>query len=124
MKLTVNASGVLGAFKRSPGVFEREIRIAVKEWLTEVQVEARQVHKFVTRSGGLERSVQVDYSPKISGSKVYLELGIARYGPYIHEGFKSWKADRFLTEAAERKKPELTEKISEAIGRAIRKVGL
>ena len=103
-------------------IMPRQIAIAAKEWLTSVQTEARLVHRFTTRTGALERSIQTKVTERAEDGKVYLETGIARYGPYIHNGFKSWKPDMFLTDAAERKRKELPGMISRAIANSIRRV--
>lgn len=125
MAVKVDASGVINAFNRLPGLIERGARIAVKEWLTSVQIDARQHHRFTTRSAhGLEASVQVEIKPNVAGSNVYLDLGIANYGPFIHDGFKSWQADQFLFQAADRQKAELPKNIQKSIHRAIAQVGL
>jgi len=118
----MSLESVVGKFKRFPEILNRELRIAVKEWLTNVQVEARLVHRFTTRTAALDRSIQVEMAA--DGGKVYLEDGIARYGVYIHEGFKRWAPDPFLMDAGERKKPELQKGIARGIALSLSKVGL
>jgi len=118
----MSLESVVSKFKRFPEVLNRELRTAIKEWLTSVQVEARLVHRYTTRTAALDRSIQAKMEK--DGGVVYLEEGIARYGQYIHEGFKRWAPDPFLIDAGERKQPQLQRGIVRGIALSLSKVGL
>lgn len=125
MKVTIDNKSLLNAFRRAPDVFIKEIDKGAKEGLVNIQRESRRLHRFKSRSGNLARSVQIDFkSFKESRHGIKLESGIATYGPYIHEGFKSWKPDRFLYQAADRGKGNLMNKINNGVRIAIGKLGL
>jgi len=118
--VSVDISGTLADFAAAPEIIQTEVLKSAKEWLTTVQRIARMNHRYHTHTGHLEKSVQVDVGKTLDeGGKVYLELGIAKYGPYVHEGQRSWKPDRFLTTAAEQEKPNLMPKLNEGMQRAI-----
>lgn len=69
-------------------IFLDRIRLAVKESAFEVQEEARANHLFKTRTGALERSIEVDFNNGGTEGVVYLDTAVARYGPFVHEGTK------------------------------------
>ena len=81
----IDAAAVEQAFRKAPREFTNEFRKAIKIGATEIQREARRNHPtFTSRSGNADRSVQTDYDQ--SGGKVYLDTGVAKYSPYLHEG--------------------------------------
>lgn len=110
------------ALKEAPVLLERNLRIGLKEVNTLITRQARSSHRFKTRSGNLERSVQSEV--KNLTSEIYLEPGIAVYGRRIHEGYGKWNPDQFLYRAAETKEQEATKILDEAIGRALNRAGL
>lgn len=124
ISITIKQQSVVDAFNRFPDLFKRNVNLELKKALTQVQKKARREHRFVTRSGNLERSVTVDVLGNEIGGTVYLEKGIAKYGPYIHEGFKSWIADKFLYEAFNKQIKNIIKAISRGIGMALIEAGL
>jgi hypothetical protein len=50
--------------------------------------DARMHHRFKTKSGSLERSIQHDTSKDGLYGRVFLNTGTAKYGPYQHDGTK------------------------------------
>lgn len=69
-------------------VFEKRLRQAIKASAREVQEEAQRTHRFTSRSGQLERAIDV----RMIGDKtaeVYIDSGLATYGPFVHEGTKA-----------------------------------
>ena len=69
-------------------VFEKRLRQAIKASAREVQEEAQRTHRFTSRSGQLERAIDV----RMIGDKtaeVYIDSGLAPYGPFVHEGTKA-----------------------------------
>ena len=92
MNLSLEITGLdslLDAFARAPDVTARNLRIAVKEGASMVQREARQTHRFQTRHGRLERSVEVSSlgeSGASASATVFLDEAVAGYGAAIHDG--------------------------------------
>ena len=119
--------------KRVPRVFGK----AIKEALEDVKVKAQTDHRFTSRSNNLERSVQVDVKPSGLEGKVFLDTGLAVYGPYIHNGTYSygphkqagknggrgWKPDRFLTKQFNKAKPAIRIKLDRAMGQLLKEAG-
>lgn len=69
-------------------VFEKRLRQAIKASAREVQEEAQRTHRFTSRSGQLERAIDV----RMIGDKtaeVYIDSNLAPYGPFVHEGTKA-----------------------------------
>ena len=119
LKVEVDTSKVIAAFLKAPKVMARTVRVAMKEVLTDVQIEAQQYHRYKTKSTMLEKSVKVDVSPSGLFGKVFLDRAIAIYGPRIHRGWGTWEADRFITSAFRRNKPNIVDGIKRAIARGI-----
>ena len=66
-------------------IFERRLRQAVKASAREVQTAAQNNHKFTSRTGQLERAIDV----RMIGDKtaeVYIDSQAAYHGPFVHEG--------------------------------------
>lgn len=69
-------------------VFEKRLRQAIRASAREVQEEAQRTHRFTSRSGQLERAIDV----RMIGDKtaeVYIDNNIAPYGPFVHEGTRA-----------------------------------
>ncbi|MDU3215595.1 MAG: hypothetical protein E6672_07125 [Negativicoccus succinicivorans] len=72
---------------RAAAIFHRRIAKALKESAAAVQEEARQNHKFTTRTAQFERSVET----RIRGTayaEVFLDTNVAKYAPFVHQGTK------------------------------------
>lgn len=118
------------ALRKSPSSMLSALRKAIKTGATMIQLEAAIVHRYMSRSGMLGRSVRT--KAKGAGAEVYLDTGIAKYGPFIHEGWKrpknksgwSWKPDKFLDAALKKKEDDVETEISKAIDVALTSVGL
>lgn len=65
-------------------IFDRMLRLAIKESTSLVWEYATDHHRFTPRTGNLERAVQME----IEGREgiIYLDEGQAPYGPAIHNG--------------------------------------
>lgn len=124
LKAKIDNKSALNALERYPDILSKETRLALKKTLTTIQREARKQHRFNTQSGNLERSVSIEVDRSGFFGRIFIDMGIAVYGRRIHEGFKSWTADKFIYKAAERKAKDFIKNISTAIGRAINKSGL
>lgn len=70
-------------------IFVRRLRLAVKEASTLVQEAAQDNHRYTSHSGELEKSVMMRTLANGLTGEVYLETGIANYGPFVHEGTKA-----------------------------------
>lgn len=73
-----------------PGdIFNKHIRLAIKESITEIQEEARQTHTFHADTGSLERSIDTRFSfIGTPSGEVFLNTAKAEYGPFVHQGTK------------------------------------
>jgi len=71
-------------------IFNKYLRQAVLSSLEEVAEEARENHGFRARTGSLERAiVSVESRDGLKGW-VTIDRTQAPYGPYVHQGFKSF----------------------------------
>lgn len=122
IELEIDTTDFTQAFKKFDRLEPQLANKALEKGLELVEEEARSRHRYTRRSGTLARSVQSMASAGIG--KVYLDRGMAAYGPSIHEGFGTWTADRFLYEAVDRKDDEVYRLIERAINEAITKAGL
>lgn len=58
-----------------------------------VQEYARAKHRFISRSGALERSVDYTVNAEAMEAQVYLDQSVAFYGLFIHDGTGTWGPD-------------------------------
>ena len=69
-------------------VFEKRLRQAIRASAREVQEEAQRTHRFTSKSGQLERAIDVRMiSDKTA--EVYIDNDVAYYGPFVHEGTRA-----------------------------------
>ena len=156
MEINSNTNGIrelTQAFERYPDVFTRHMKLALNQNLREVQVEAKQNHRFISRNGNLEKAIVTkDADNSLSGG-VYLDLGISRYANWVHEGTRPhqitpvnrkslrWatgggfkfakkvmhpgtKPDQFVYQALERKESSIMQRYGDALNKARLEVGL
>jgi hypothetical protein len=123
LRIKVDTRAVLKSFLKFPNEVSREVRTEMKTQMVGVQREARSHHRFVTRSGQAERSISTDVSHSGFSGRVFLDTGIAAYGPALHEGHGSWRPDRFLNAAMEKRKAMILKGLRGAVERAIKKAG-
>jgi HK97 gp10 family phage protein len=72
---------------------------ALREASHIIQSQARTSHRYKTRTGNLVRATRAQ---SIKGAlQAYIDDNLAKYGKYIHEGFRSWAPDPFLGRAIE-----------------------
>ena len=79
--------------KQAPAIAIRNWALAMMAAVTKVKTHARQNHKFIWRTGKLERAITGKVDAGTSGAltgKVYINTGQAGapYGPIVHEGSK------------------------------------
>lgn len=84
LSVKINRANALKALQAMPEDLGRAMRLALKAGTRDIQVAARQDHKFTPRSGNADRSI----STQVDGLKgrVFLDTGIAPYAPGLHEG--------------------------------------
>ena len=79
----------------------RKLKDTIEKVSMDIVLEAKAHHRFESRSNNLEKSIKNKIKTganKISSS-FYFDNRIANYGKFIHEGFKSWKPDKFLEDS-------------------------
>jgi hypothetical protein len=91
MELSLSFTGadeLLEAFARLPDLTGRNMRVAVKEGAVIVQKEARQTHRFRSRTGAVDRSVEVVGGGIAGGASalVFLNRSVTPVGEFIHGG--------------------------------------
>ena len=82
----INTKAVEKSLLKASNAIAKELRISMKEACQGIAKEAKSNHKFQTRHGQLERSVQFDVASNGLMGRVYLDEGICPYAPYVHEG--------------------------------------
>ncbi len=65
-------------------IFQKRLRQAIKASTIEVQDEAQTNHRFISRTGQLERSIDVKFND--NSGIVYIDSQSAPHGPFVHEG--------------------------------------
>lgn len=65
-------------------IFQKRLRQAIKASTIEVQDEAQTHHRFISRTGQLERSIDVKFNE--NSGIVYIDSQSAPHGPFVHEG--------------------------------------
>ena len=132
--LTIDLTKFEAVLNALPEKVERAVMREAKKQLTDVQRVARVAHRFQSTSGlrpawgrkkagyyknthKLEKSVQVEMTG--DGGRVYLDTGVADYGPYVHEGQRSWEPDRFVYQALAIQRHEIINGIGRAVAEAI-----
>ena len=153
LRLTLTGMGsLLEAYSRAPAVVTGRLRVATKEALEMVQREARRSHRFHTRTGALERSVETASTGPASGV-VFLNEAVAKHGAPIHDGSRphviaprkrqvlrfaqggafrfapmvnhpGTKPDQFLFRAADRMSPAVEMRYQQAVNESLEEVSL
>lgn len=78
---------LITAFVRSEITIRENMRLALKQSMVDIKETARKNHRFTSRSHNLERSISQEIVKDwpLSG-QVFLDQGIAPYGPFLHAG--------------------------------------
>jgi len=139
------ATGLLSALQRFPQETEADVHGAVVDSAGMIQVRARAVHRFISRTGNAERNTLARFPDRMTG-EVYLDTRNAPELRFIHEGTKphlirwatpggGWafagrvnhpgtKPDQFLYEAAATEQSAVVERFGRAVQAAKQRVGL
>lgn len=123
LKIEVDKKQLLAALAKSPETLEKNIGIALKEEMVSVVEESRNTHRFVTRTGMLDRSQQVRQLAPMT-VEGFLDEGIASYGVYVHEGHGTWAPDRFLFDSFTRHEDQFVTAVENAINKSFKEAGL
>jgi hypothetical protein len=107
-----------------PAVLIKSIRSGLKRQVVEVHKLAMRKHRHITRTGTLNSSLQRKVADDGLSGDVYFETGIAKYGPFVHEGHHSWKPDRFLYEALAAREQFILADMEKAINDGLVAAGL
>lgn len=68
-------------------IFQKRLRQAIKASTIEVQDEAQTNHRFISRTGQLERSIDVKFNE--NSGIVYIDSQSAPHGPFVHQGTRA-----------------------------------
>jgi hypothetical protein len=121
--ITCDATKLLAALAKAPDELTKSIDTTLKKEMQDVILDAQQTHRFITRTGMTEHSIQ-QRSPQMMVVEDYLDTGIASYGVYTHEAHGTWAPDRFLYNAFNRRVEKLVENVEKTINNVFRKLGL
>lgn len=78
---------------------------------------AQNNHRYQSRTGNLRNSTETSIKDIVS---LYINKAKAEYGSYIHDGFKSWKADPFIDKAIEDNLTKIEQIIDKNIDKYLR----
>jgi hypothetical protein len=96
MGVTVEFKGIenlVAAFAKIPEIAAKNMRVAIKEGLQEVEDYARKNHKYISRSGNADRAYKTDIDESGLSGTLRLDGKISN-APYVfplHEGHKAYK---------------------------------
>jgi len=76
------------ALRQYPRIFGLNLRLGLKIHARDVQESARGKHRFTTRSGEAEASVDTKYSPSRFRSSVGFNESAVKHGKFLHDGTK------------------------------------
>lgn len=84
---------LVAAFAKIPEIAAKNMRVAIKEGLQEVEDYARENHKYISRSGNADRAYKTDVDESgLSGTlRLDGEISSAPYVFPLHEGHKAYK---------------------------------
>ncbi len=68
-------------------IFRRHLRLYVIKSMEKIQDKAQKEHRYKIRSGALEKAVNQELSHDGLVGTVFLNENIAKYGPFVHEGY-------------------------------------
>lgn len=86
IKADFNQDRALRALRAFPEQVNKQMRLATKISLRDIQVGAQQDHRFVTRGGMADKSIVTQANSNGLGGTVSLDTGIAPYAPFLHGG--------------------------------------
>jgi hypothetical protein len=93
----------------------------IKQEMSEIVRTAKKDHRYTHRTRNLEKSTLTNDAMPPLTAEGHLDDGIAFYGKFIHQGFRTWSPDQFLYNALDQRKEQVQHNIEMAIEEAIRK---
>lgn len=134
IEINIDLKTLLGAFRYIPLSVARELRKQIKQETEEVKKVVIKKdgsgHRHITRTGGLNNSIQTEFGDDGLRGEVGFNPGVSvvdkkgktrkvNYGKYVHEGHGSWKPDRFLDEALQKREPLIRAGMESAVKRGL-----
>lgn len=87
ISIKVDSAQLQAAMQAAPEILRREMKLALQVGARDIAARAKQEHRFVTRGGDLERSIE---SSLVSENPLVAEVragnSMAHYARYIHDG--------------------------------------
>ena len=119
-KMEFNVGDFEQSFKSYPKNLVKHLTRASKTSAFKVEDQARQNHRFTTRTGRLVKSIiglGTAFEVKLTLENEGANFG-TEYGKYVHGGHGSWGADRFIFKAMESNEKHILDRWQKAIDRA------
>lgn len=123
MSIRIIADGnnriVIGDMAAMPSRLLTSIIGLFKRLTRDIANDATIHHRFVSRSGNLERSIQSNaerVGDDVVG-EVFINESVSNYGKYVHEGNRSWNPDKFIEQAFHRNENKIDSAIEALINR-------
>ena len=150
--MSFDSSTLLQAFERAPEVISTELKSELGQGLRSIQADARENHRFVRKSGNLQKAILWETASTGLEGTIRIEESKAPYGAAVHDGSRAHiitpkkakilhfvsggkevfarivhhpgtKPDQFVYQAVERQKPLLRQRLDGAIKRAFQMIG-
>lgn len=90
ISLSLDYKSLLSVAQAAPDMFRNTMGLALGKSARAVQAYARATHRFTSRSGNLERSVDYTVDADNLTATIELDQAVAFYGLFIHEGTGTW----------------------------------
>jgi hypothetical protein len=100
-----------------PKVITKAINNALDIVGPKMAQDAKNKHRYKTRTGNLERAT--NFNRIENKAKVYIDDIKAKYGKYIHDGYKNKAPDRFIDQAVDNNLTLLDETFAKEIDKLI-----
>ena len=117
LEFRIRTDDIEKALRDYPKDLLKNLRLASKRSAGLVEDYARQNHRYKDRIGNLTKSI-IGYSQFNEVKLVLTDVGNdfgTEYGKYIHEGFYSWGADKFIPKSIRKNKDKIFKNWQRAI---------
>lgn len=108
--------------------FVRDLTKAVNDQIEAdaivTKIDAQNNHRYTVRTGNLRRNTTFKMDRRISAVKFYIDDVKAHYGKFIHDGFKTWSPDPFLSKAVTKGMKRTYTSVTKTINKLIKKYKL
>ena len=103
---------------------DKQIEDAIKKALDKsakmIEKDAKGNHRYKNKSANL-RSATMSRVTGRNSIKTYIDDARADYGKFIHDGFKSWSPDKFVTKAVDKNDKKVRELIMTELDKVFNK---